>query len=184
MVKKPMTADTMDRVVSEHIRQRFREGATVTQIADELGVCDRTATRYLRVLGLRRYAPYVPDEELARMHADGMRPGEIAERVGLHRATVNNRLARMGLMGGAEAGRKRGGKTRAMAVAAKSRKKKGHGLAVDMSNDLPGVDLTKFACMTLEGDGPLTRRFNEQQRARWDAARKAKEANGAEVQPA
>ena len=191
MAKSALTADTLDRVVAEHIRRRFEDGATLPQMAEELGICDRTVMRYMRLLGLRRNPPPVTDDELRSMHAEGLRPGEIAERTGLHRGTVNNRLARLGLMGGMGAKPKggtgakvRGGKTRAKAVNARSRRKLGCGLAVDMAEALPDLDLTKFECMTFEGSGRLTKKFNEQQRARWDAARKAKEAANAAVQPA
>ena len=97
MGKPKTTADNMNERVRLTIMERHRDGATQAQIAEELGICERTVMRYMRVLGIRTKPLPTSDEELLKMHADGMSLSQMSVKTGLTATTLTSRLRRLGV---------------------------------------------------------------------------------------
>ena len=95
--KPKTTVENMDERARETIIQRTKDGATQVQIAEELGISDRTVMRYMRVLGMRTNPPYVSDEALLKMHADGLSLSKISGETGVSAVTLKKRLRSLGV---------------------------------------------------------------------------------------
>ena len=95
--KPKTTVENMDERAKETIIQRTKDGATQAQIAEELGISDRTVMRYMRVLGMRTNPPYVSDEALLKMHDDGLSLSKMSGETGLTAKTLTTRLRRLGV---------------------------------------------------------------------------------------
>ena len=97
MGKPKTTVDNMDERTRMTIVERHRDGATQAQIAEELGICERTVMRYMRVLGIRTLPLPTSDEELLKMHADGLSLSQMNARTGVSADTLKKRLRGLGV---------------------------------------------------------------------------------------
>lgn len=88
-----MTAETLSRrgrAVQLHLA-----GWTVPKIADELGVTQRSVQRYLEQAGMRRGAPRLSEEEVAKAAAlleEGMSAAQAATVLGRSPKTLRRRF--------------------------------------------------------------------------------------------
>ena len=97
MGKPKTTVDNMDERTRMTIVERHRDGATQAQIAEELGICERTVMRYMRVLGIRTLPLPTSDEALLKMHADGLSLSKISGETGVSAVTLKKRLRSLGV---------------------------------------------------------------------------------------
>lgn len=82
------------------VARLFEAGATDEEMAIALGVTEGTVRRDRHYLGLLRRptpAAHVPDDVLRELVAGGLDNGQIADRSGLTRRSVQQRLHRLGI---------------------------------------------------------------------------------------
>lgn len=84
------------------VKELFQSGASISEIARQLGCSDNTIYRHLEKLGLykigqRKAANDMLVPRILELHEHGMSDYEIAERLGCGRDLVNKRLRKVGI---------------------------------------------------------------------------------------
>ena len=145
-MRKLLTGDDLPDEVRSILRLRHAERASMADVAEELGVSDRTVVRWRRLMGLRTVPPPVPDEVIEALARAGGTVASIAAETGLAEITVSGRMRSMGLL------------------------KRSEGVPMHLFKDGVEYDAAPprkpsgglFEPVSVEGDGPLARRYREQ----------------------